>query len=142
MLTAPCFGCQGLFGTLDNQWRVRYFCLGVMCLKITPNNISRGTKLWYRKKGSWDVCFLTVLSVGEQRFTFKLPNGKIASCSYDYASGRLFKNRNSLSSFAPRIQLERTYDGWPGSAAYSTSFDQHEVDRLEQIADRMMFDDD
>ena len=113
-----------------------------MSLKITPYNITRGTKLWYRKKGSWDVSFLTVLSVGEQRFSFKLPNGKISSCSYDYASGRLYKNRNSLSTFAPRIQLERTYDGWIGSAAYSTSFGLHELDRLQQQTDLLAFDDD
>lgn len=98
--------------------------------------------MWYRKKGSWDVSFLTVLSVGEHRFSFKLPNGKISSCSYEYASGRLYKNRNALSSYAPKVQLERTYDGWAGSAAYSTSFGKHEIDRMKEIADRWMFDDD
>ena len=87
-------------------------------MKISRNNISPGTILWYRKKGSWDVACLTVKEVGQEGFSFSLKDGTIHKCSYQYASGRLYKNRNSLSTYKPGIEMARTYGGWAGRASY------------------------
>lgn len=43
-------------------------------MKITRYNISPGIVLWFRKKNSWDVDFLTVKDVWRDGFTF------ISSC--------------------------------------------------------------
>ena len=83
-------------------------------MRITRNNISPGTVLWFRKKNSWDIDCLTVKEVGRNGFTFKLKDGTEKSCSYEYASGRLFKDRNALSSYKPRSEMEDAYGGWSG----------------------------
>ncbi len=85
-------------------------------MRINCNNISPGTVLWYRKKGSWDVDCLTVKKLGQNGFTFSLRNGTERSCSYEYASGRLYKDRNDLSTYRPQVDLDRTYGGWAGKA--------------------------
>ena len=87
-------------------------------MKISRFNISPGTILWYRKKGSWDVACLTVKEVGQTGFTFSLSDGTIHMCSYKYASDRLYKSRNSLSTYKPGIDISRTYGGWAGKASY------------------------
>ena len=83
-------------------------------MKITRYNISPGTVLWFRKKNSWDVDFLTVKDVGRDGFTFISEDGTEKRCSYEYASGRLFTDRSALSSFRPRVDMVNTYAGWSG----------------------------
>ena len=93
-------------------------------MKISRNNISPGTILWYRKKNSWDVDCLTVKEVGQVGFTFTLKDGTERSCSYEYASGRLYKDRSSLSSYMPRIDMANTYGGWSGKPiSFGDSYD-------------------
>ncbi len=87
-------------------------------MKINRNTISPGTVLWFRKKNSWDVDRITVKEVGRTGFTFITKDGTEKSCSYEYASGRLFKDRSSLSSYKPRIDMENTYGGWSGKPSY------------------------
>ena len=86
-------------------------------MKIDRSNISPGTVLWFRKKGSWAIGCLTVQAVRQDSFTFKLKDGSLHSCSYAYASGRLYKNRSSLSSYKPGVDMANTYGGWAGKAS-------------------------
>ena len=102
-------------------------------MKISRNNISPGTILWYRKKNSWDVDCLTVKEVGQVGFTFTLKDGTENSCSYEYASGRLFKDRSALSSYKPRVDMANTYGGWSGKPnSWGNSYDTGSlIDRSE-----------
>ena len=93
-------------------------------MKINRYNISPGTVLWFRKKNSWDVGSLTVKAVGQDGFTFTLKDGTEKRCSYEYASGRLFKDRSALSSYKPRIDMSNTYGGWSGKPnSWGESYD-------------------
>ena len=98
---------------------------------INRYNIEPGTILWYRKRDSWDVDCLTVKEVGQYRFTFTLKDGTEKNCTYEYASGRLYKDRSSLSTYRPRIEMVNTYDGWSGKPiSWGDAYD------VEQLIDR------
>ena len=110
-------------------------------MKYTPKNIKPGMKLWYRKKGSWDVDYLLVKEVGKGGFSFRLSDGRVSKCSYEYASRRLFTEKNALSTTAEEIEMERTYGNWSGSAAYSGQFSDDEFEHMLRIIDQKAFED-
>ena len=109
-------------------------------MRIHSNNIAPGMKLWFRKKGSWDVDYLVVQEVGKEGFSFRLPNGREHRCSYKYASGRLFTNRDSLSTKTQKIEMSNTYGNWSGSPGYAGEpFSKDEFEHLQRIVDEMAF---
>lgn len=100
-------------------------------MKIDRNNIEPGTILWYRKRDSWDVGYLTVKEVGQNSFSFTMKDGTEKKCSYEYASGRLYKDRSSLSTYRPQIEIANTYGGWSGKPiSWGDAYD------VKQLIDR------
>ena len=110
-------------------------------MKYTPNNLKSGTRLWYRKKGSWDIDSLVVCETRKDRFVCLLSDGRYVTCSYKYASNRLFRSKDALSTKTEKIEMERTYGGWSGKASYSTEFNEREFGQLLQKADQKQFED-
>lgn len=105
-------------------------------MTINRNTISPGTVLWYRKKNSWDVDCLTVKEVGRDGFSFILRDGTVKKCTYKYASGRLYKDRSSLSSYAPNVELPTTYGGWSGRASYlGDPYDERSWEKQSPVPD-------